>query len=44
VYQVNETLAFHGQHASVLNSDARQRRPLDNSRSSAASRDERLRP
>jgi hypothetical protein len=32
VYQVEETLAFHGQHASVLNEQARRARPLDNSR------------
>jgi hypothetical protein len=30
VYQVDESLAFHGQLPSVLNADARQARPLDN--------------
>jgi hypothetical protein len=30
IYQVAETLAFHGEHASVMNADARKDRPLDN--------------
>jgi hypothetical protein len=42
VYQVAETLAFHGQHASVLNEQARRVRPLDNSSDNAATTEERL--
>lgn len=30
IYQVAETLVFHGAHASVMNADARSDRPLDN--------------